>query len=273
MKRFENMLLCSDLDGTLLQSDQTISAQTLEAIEYFKSEGGLFTFITGRMPYFVSSIEQTVHPNAPIGCINGGGLYDFRTQAYLWRLEISRDVLELVRDVEREIPGIGIQVNTFNTLFFCTENEGMKEFRRFTGLPNITCHYNDVNEPIAKIVFCDHIEEHITAAQALLASHPRAHEFTFIRSEKTLYEILPKGIHKGVALRTLAEHYHIPRENTIAVGDYDNDIGMLRQAGIGVAVANATAATKAAADHITVSNNEHPIAKIIEGLENGTLHA
>ena len=269
MKRFENMLLCSDLDGTLLQSDQTISAQTLEAIEYFKSEGGLFTFITGRMPYFVSSIEQTVHPNAPIGCINGGGLYDFRTQAYLWRIEISRDVLELVRDVEREIPGI--QVNTFNTLFFCTENEGMNEFRRFTGLPNITCHYDDVHEPIAKIVFCDHIEEHITAAQALLDAHPRAHELTFIRSEKTLYEILPKGIHKGIALQKLAEHLEIPIERTIAVGDYDNDIGMLRAAGIGVSVANATPATKAAADHHTVSNDEHPIARIIADIENGII--
>ena len=55
-------------------------------------------------------------------------------------------------------------------------------------------------------------------------------------------------------------------KNTIAVGDYDNDITMLKAAGVGYAVANATAAAKAAADKITVSNEDHAIAKIISEL-------
>ena len=120
---------------------------------------------------------------------------------------------------------------------------------------------------IAKILFADRDGDRITRLAALLNAHPRANEFDFIRSDRTLYEILPRGIHKGVALSKLAEILCIDPRRTVAVGDYDNDIGMLRTAGLGVAVANATEAAKAAADMITVSNEQHAIAALIDDLE------
>ena len=52
MKKFEGCLICTDLDGTLFRSDKTVSKENIDAIEYFKSEGGYFTFVTGRMPFF-----------------------------------------------------------------------------------------------------------------------------------------------------------------------------------------------------------------------------
>ena len=76
MGKFDGILICTDLDGTLLGSDRKISKENIEAIEYFKSEGGLFTFITGRMPCLVNDIYNAIKPNAPFGCINGGGIYD-----------------------------------------------------------------------------------------------------------------------------------------------------------------------------------------------------
>ena len=75
MKKFEGILICTDLDGTLLRGDKSISRENKEAIEYFKAEGGKFTFVTGRMPYFSQKAREMVKPNAPIGCGNGGGLY------------------------------------------------------------------------------------------------------------------------------------------------------------------------------------------------------
>ena len=69
MGKFDGILICTDLDGTLLRSDKTISRENLEAIEHFKSEGGYFTFITGRMPYFVGDMLEKARPNAPFGCI------------------------------------------------------------------------------------------------------------------------------------------------------------------------------------------------------------
>lgn len=271
MKRFEGILICSDLDGTLLRGDKSISKENLQAIEYFKAEGGIFTFITGRMPYFVSDIYNTVSPNAPFGCINGGGLYDHRKGEYVWTRTLPREALELVEYADKALPGIGIQVNTFEKIYFATENSAMAYFRKVTGLPNITRHYYDVEEPLAKIVFGDEDEEKIEALDKLLHAHPNAEHFDFIRSERILYEILPRGIHKGVALQKLTEHLGLSPDKTVAVGDYNNDIGMLRFAKCGVAVANATAATKAAADRVTVSNEEHAIAQIIADIETGNI--
>lgn len=271
MGKFEGVLFCTDLDGTLLREDKTVSAENRAAIEYFKSEGGLFTFITGRMPFFATSIFRTVQPNAPFGCINGGGVYDEETRSYLWRQELPRSALELVEYVDRSIEGIGIQVNVFDKVYFSRENSAMALFREVTGAKNLVLDYHDVHEPIAKILFGDEREEVILRLESLLRAHPRAGEFDFIRSERTLFEILPKGISKGTALQKMTECLHVSPAKTIAIGDYNNDIGMMRAAGLGIAVANAVPALKAVADHVTVSNEEHAIARVIEDLDSGAL--
>ena len=271
MKKFEGILICTDLDGTLLRDDGTISEENLTAIKYFKENGGIFTFITGRMPYFVSDIYTKIEPNAPFGCINGGGIYDHRTQKYIWTHTMPDGVIDLVEYADKNVEGIGIQVNTFEKIYFCAENEAMAEFREVTGMPNLVAHYRDVTEPVGKIVFGDTREEAIRSLAALLDRHPRAGEFDFIRSAKTLYEILPKGTNKGCVLPRLAAHLGIDYNKTIAIGDYNNDVEMLKTAHIGVAVANAVPEAKAAADYITVSNEQHAIARLISDIESGIL--
>ena len=89
------------------------------------------------------------------------------------------------------------------------------------------------------------------------------------RSERILYEILPKGISKGVALCKMADLFGIDVNRTIAVGDYNNDVSMIKAAKLGFAVSNAVDEAKSVADYITVSNNESAIAVIIDGLDRG----
>lgn len=271
MGKFDGILLCTDLDGTLLRNDKTISAENIEAIEYFKQEGGFFTFVTGRMPFFISDTYHTVKPNVPIGCINGGGLFDYPKQEYIWTCTIPHTVLELVEHVDRCFPHMGIQINTFYHTYFCKENLAMEYFRKITNLPNLTCHYKEVTEPIAKIVFGTLEEMEILQLQEALLSHPLADRFDFIRSEKSLFEILPKGIGKGTAIQKLVQHLKLDSRKTIAIGDYNNDISMFHAAGVGVAVSNACKEALSAADYITVSNEEHAIAKLIYDLHDGKI--
>ena len=271
MGKFDGILICTDLDGTLYRKDKSISEENKKAIEYFKSEGGLFTFITGRMPYYSTDAYNKVRPNAPFGCINGGGVYDGEAKKYVWTAKMPDGVSELVEAVDKALSDVGIQACVLDKTYFCRENGRMVSFRRQTGLPNLTADYHDVKEPIGKILFGTESEECIQEIEKILRSHPRADEFDFIRSERTLFEILPKGVHKGVALEKLTEYLGLDKRKTIAVGDYNNDVGMFRVAGLGIAVANACPAAIEAADLVTVSNEEHAIARIIYDIEEGKI--
>jgi Cof subfamily protein (haloacid dehalogenase superfamily) len=271
MGKFDGILICTDLDGTLYRKDKSISKENKDAIEYFKREGGYFTFITGRMPYYSMDAYDAASPNVPFGCINGGGIYDGVSGKYVWTCDISRDVFDLVESVELGAPEVGIQVCCYDKTYFYNDNEGMQWFRKITKLPGLFCHYREVKEPISKIIFCTEVEDEIVKVEKILKEHRLANEFEFVRSERRLFEILPKGVNKGLALEKLALHLGVDTSRTIAIGDYNNDIGMFRAAGLGVAVANACQAAKDAADYITVSNEEHAIAQIISDIENGKI--
>ncbi|MBQ8345430.1 MAG: HAD family phosphatase [Clostridia bacterium] len=270
-KKFEGMLICTDLDGTLLRRDKSISKENLEAIEYFKAEGGVFTFITGRMPYSSMDIYRAIRPNAPFGCINGGGLYDPIAKDYLWMETLSPDVLTLVESVADQFPEMGIQINAKERLWFCRENSIMANFRRVTNTPNLVCGIRDVNEPIGKILFGQANTAEVDRLAEVLPKYPGADRFEFIRSEEVFFEVLPKGISKGSVLPKLTAHLGLEMARTVAIGDYDNDIRLLQTAKIGVAVANASEHAKAAADYITVSNEEHAMAAVISDIEKGVL--
>jgi len=269
LKKFQGMLFCTDLDGTLFTNDKKVSEENLEAIEYFKSEGGLFTFITGRMAQTSKEICNIINPNAPYGCINGGGIYDPIENKYLWTKELPREALLLAKNVLDKMPDMGIQINTENNIYFCKDNSAMGFFRKVTGAPLILRHCDEIDQPILKIVFAHENEKQISMLMDLLNNHPKADDFDFIRSERRLYEILPKGSSKGSLLIKLAELLNIDPKKTIAVGDYNNDISMIKAAKIGFAVENAVEEVKNVADYITVSNNNHAIAAIIDGLDRG----
>ncbi len=268
MGKFTGVLLCTDIDGTLLSSDRTISKENRHAIEYFKSEGGLFTFVTGRMPYYAKDIYDTVHPNTAVGCTNGSTVYDFVSGNYLYADALPSCATGLMSEIVAALPDIGVQLNGLYSACFSHTNRATELYEAAIHYPHAVCKPEEFTEPLAKIVFAHLEKEKLATVAELLSKHK---DFAFLRSESILYEVLPKGTHKGVALQHLAEHHGIPIGRTVALGDYDNDVGMLRTAGVGIAVKNATPLAKAAADRITVSNDEHAVARVIHDLLTGEI--
>ncbi len=271
MGKFSGILICTDLDGTLLGSDKNISEENLEAIEHFKAEGGYFTFITGRVPYISGDICEKIRPNAPFGCINGGGVFDHINGEYISLKTVPESVKQIVQCVEENLPEVGIQFDMADKLYFCRDNDAMVKFRKNTGVPNLTCDYHSIKGPIAKIILGTKDDNVMNRLISLVNSHPVSEEVDCIRAEHDYYDIIPKGVSKGTALKQLAEHLGVEMSRTVAVGDYDNDIAMITAAGIGIAVANATEGAKKVADYITVSNDENAIARIISDIEEGKI--
>ena len=271
MGKFDGILICTDLDGTLFRKDKTVSKENREAIEYFKREGGYFTFITGRMPQYSHSAYEAALPNVPFGAMNGGALYDGAKKEYVWTFPMAEDPTELIEMIDRSFPNVGIQISTFGRTYFVKENDTMFRFRQITGLPNLVADYHDVRENVGKVLFGIDSEEDLLGIKRMLLEHPKAHLFDFIRSQKNLFEILPKGVHKVLALIKLADLLGVDHRRTVAVGDYDNDVGMFKSSGVGIAVSNASPTARRAADLFTVSNEEHAIARIIYDIESGAI--
>ena len=262
--KFKDILLCTDLDGTLYNSDRRLSEENRQAIEYFKKEGGIFTFITGRVPLTAASVYNDIKPNAPYGCINGAGIYDGGSKRLLRAHPLPALAGSITADVLSEFSDIGCQLNTADNIYFISPDSETEKIFENAGVTVVRTDYESVREPVLKIVFTTQDMDRMDALIRYLNAHPLADEFEFVRSELTFYEILPKGISKATALYDLASLLNIDMKNTVAVGDYNNDITMVKAAGTGYAVANAVPELKAAADKITVSNNEHAIARIIE---------
>jgi len=260
--KFKGLLFCTDVDGTLYNDKRTLSEENAEAIEYFKAHGGIFTFITGRVPCTSGKVYSDVKPNSPFGCVNGGGIYDGEKGELVKYHKLPPIAKIITEDAIREVSGIGCHLNTPENIYFIARDDEAEKL--FCAFKTKYAQYKDVKEPVLKIVFTTSDMDKMDALIKYLHSHPLANNFDFVRSEYTFYEILPKGISKATALYDLASLLNIDMKNTVAVGDYNNDITMVKAAGTGYAVANAVPELKAVADKITVSNNEHAIARIIE---------
>ncbi|MBQ7986561.1 MAG: HAD hydrolase family protein, partial [Clostridia bacterium] len=118
MGKFDGILLCTDLDGTLLTSESIVSEENIRAINYFKEQGGKFTFVTGRVPKGAGLMRKWVEPNAPIVVFNGAGVYDFEKEELLWGTYLGEDSKKVVEYVEARTPDFGLVVCTDEKVYF-----------------------------------------------------------------------------------------------------------------------------------------------------------
>ncbi len=270
MGKFDGMLLCTDLDDTLLTDNKQVSEKNRKAIDYFKSEGGLFTFSTGRVPMGARLILEYVVPNAPIVCFNGGGIYDFSENKMLWSRKLDSDAISAVEYVDRRLDFVGIEICTEEKIYFSKINAKVREHQVLEKLPDNDLDYHDIPEVWQKVLFMT--EEHeLNTVRRTISESPFADKYTFVQSSPWYYELLPKNSTKGDGLIQLGKLCGIDRSRIIAVGDNENDLEMVKMAGVGIAVENAIPIVKNSADYVTADNNSDAIAKVIYDLENGTI--
>lgn len=268
--KFDGILLCSDLDDTLLTTDKRISDGNKQAIEYFKSEGGLFTFATGRVVDGARVMLDYIEPNAPMVCFNGAGIYDFAQEKMLYIKGLGSGAESVVELIYNTVPYAAIDVCTASESYFCRTNRILEEHKRIENLPDNYIDYKDIKDDWIKVIFMTE-EEQVDSVRQAIAESEFADEFDFVRSSPWYYEMLPKNSGKGAGLKVLAEILNIPMERTVGIGDNLNDLTLVQDAGVGVAVANAAPEVQKAADCITVDNNSDAIKAIIGAIAKGNL--
>ncbi|MCZ8511341.1 Cof-type HAD-IIB family hydrolase [Paenibacillus filicis] len=264
---FSGYLLVTDMDGTLLGADKSISPDNLAAIERFTAQGGRFTLATGRIASSVRRYAEQLPLGAPAILCNGAMIYDFASGETVWeRMLPVSDAEGIIQRMLSLYPQIGVEIypKGWDVPFFRNENEvtqrheRMEKFRRRAD--------SAPAEPWIKVLFAweparlDAITPHL---QELTGSA----EVEWIRSDDKYLELLAKDSTKGHALEALTRRLGMDPAKSIAMGDHLNDLEMIRRAGVGVAVANAHPELRAAAGHHAKHHEEHAVADVIEWLE------
>lgn len=251
MGRFDGILLTSDFDGTLA-IDGKVPPENAKAITSFQEEGGLFSIISGRSPAFMRVLSLGYTPNAPFVGFNGAQVVDPADGRVLY--DGGRDNLRILSFV---LPVWELERDAILCMIIHTgEQQGIKISRGDPIEPE------QIPLPVYKIVLVTAPGE----GERILRIFERESggEFLAVRSWDVGVEILFPGNDKGSA--ALRVKRMTGSRILVSVGDYENDIDMLRAADIGVAVGNTLPSVCAAADRITSSCLDFAVASLIASL-------
>ena len=284
MKKFEGILLCSDFDGTIA-ANAKISDKNREAVDHFTENGGLFTVISGRKQLFFTGPNELPRLTAPAVCLNGSMILDgekrisevtmepydicaairfFLDNEILRRLLIYNDlrVTKLIRNKggfsyafidENGVTGDELPVDDIRAEIIGG--------RVITGIPA-------VDEALAKGIYkavatstakyCT--EEDVVRIEREIIER-EGDKICICRSWPFGIEFLNRQATKGAAVKFLKEY--TGAYLSVAIGNYENDTSMIRDADVGVAVGDSSPDALAAADVVTVSCAEDAVADLI----------
>ncbi len=266
MKKFENILLISDIDGTLVDYSFTISEENKAAAKYFMENGGTFTYATGRQMPVAQMIIDQLTPNAPVICYNGAAIYDYAEKKYLWLSPLSEDTSDIIDDIITNCPKTNIEINTPVGLYLVTDVPGnMKRYQQLSDLFTKVDSYDDAPKPWLKIV-CAMTDEYMPVVRGHIQSQPYFKNYQFSQSASWLYELLPFGVNKGTALSRLKDLLG-NKHKVIAIGDNENDIEFVAAADIGFAVADGSPLLLEHCKNLTAPLHGHALVDIVEKLD------
>ena len=250
MGKYSGILLCSDFDGTLYNG-KVIPEENMKAIRHFRENGGLFTVISGRDSEFLHPFFEGYTFGVPVVNYNGAVIYDLDRREMISEHFMSGIRMEHFNTILREVRGV-CRLSFFQPSGVIRENVDRYSTVDPARLEKLyKFAVNIAGERDDWLAGRDKLREIMS-------------DYTVVRSYENYVEILERGRTKAPSARRLKDM--VGADTLVCVGDYENDIEMVKTADIGYAVANAIDELKAVADRTTVSVDDAAIARIIEEL-------
>ncbi|MGH3279419.1 MAG: HAD hydrolase family protein [Trebonia sp.] len=255
-------LVATDLDGTIIRADGTISARTVTAFARVEAAGARFVLVTGRPPRVMRPIAEAFEHRGTAICANGALTYDLRTETVEALHLISPQVLAAAAAALRAaVPGVGIAVEYPDGHAADPAYQALN-WDANSSLPRLG---DDAlfGRPASKLLgrhfgySCDDLLALVLPALDGLVSVTHS-------NAKGLIEAAALGVTKATVVEELAARYGIGRESVLAFGDMPNDLPLLTWAGTSCAVANAHPDVLAAATHVVASNDDDGVAAYLE---------
>jgi len=257
-------VVATDLDGTIVRSDGTISARTREALAAAETADAFVVLVTGRPPRWLKGIPDATGHHGVAVCANGALVYDLHRERVLASYPLSVEIArEIVATLRAAIPGIGFGVESLDDGF---GHEPAYRPRWSTDGAQVAAIDELMAGPMAKLLARhDDLDSDalLAAAREVVADEVATLTHS---SADGLLEISAVGVSKATTLATLCGERNLHGGDAIAFGDMPNDLPMLDWAGYSVAVANAHPDVLAVVDEVTASNDDDGVAQVLERL-------
>lgn len=277
MGKFDKVLLASDFDNTLVDTQAAIDAHTGEmpvcernraALKYFMDNGGLFTVSTGRaMPAFTDYVSDVPH-NAPCILANGAAIYDFHENRLLHTAYIGEGIRAHMAEIFAAFPAASCEIyHEDRRIHAIHPNRYIKMHEHLTRTAAVVVErFEEIDPPIVKVLFEDD-KSVLKEIERFIRSREWAAEYELIFSNEFLLELTARGATKGEMVLRLAKMLGVARKDIYCAGDHKNDIPMLAVAAEGFAPANCVPEVAAAGATVLCHCRDGVIADIVEILD------
>lgn len=257
-----------DVDGTLVNAKQEITAATKEALIAYQKAGGHLIIATGRPEPGAARFGKMLDFQEYGGILlsfNGGRITNMQNGDLIQSITYGPEIVYRAEEVSAKFPGTSLMTyQGKNLITNGPENPYVRLEEKNSQLNMVVVeHFCDlVDFPVHKCIIAgegSYLAEIEGEIQAMMGDTVNVY-----RSDPYFMEIVPPNIEKAAGLDKIVEYLGITREELAAFGDGFNDIGMIKYAGAGFAMGNAQDCVKEVADYVTASNEEDGIAKAIE---------
>lgn len=260
-------LVCVDVDNTLVTRDLRLPEENRVWVQRLVKEKHIpFAIVSGRFRGSVTPLVRELGVDTIVCCFNGN--YVEMNGEVLFQRQMDVDV---VRDIHHATRDSGMYGLIFDLDDWYVESKGYwydhqlkmsPDSGHIVNFDQLLDKWEREGHPFFKIILKSQDAELVKRTETLLRERMGSGADVFLSSPNIL-ETAPKGTDKASVVALLAEKLHISVDEIMAIGDYDNDLGMLRASGFPVAVENATDEVKAVSKYVTSSCGEAGVAKAI----------
>lgn len=274
-------LVCIDLDGTVLNSRKGISKENKEAIKRLVENNVKVVISTGRMFNDASYFAKSLNLDYPIIASNGSIVKRINGE-YIYKSPIEKNVIRKVMNILRKY-NVNFNIHTEKNIY-CSKmlskyalNIYMLKQLKFKGIEVNTFYYKEdskwnefiENHQVLKCLAYSHNELNI---DKVISELKNIKEINIFKAGKCAVEINSCNSSKGIGINKIMELYGIGKEEVVCIGDGENDISMMREVGVPIAMGNAIEKVKKEAKYITDENDENGVAKAIKNIYEGKIN-
>ncbi len=256
-------LLAIDVDGTLLRSDGRLAQGVIQACRLADRTACVIVLATARPPRGMHSIVRALDLFSPIINYNGAVIWNPLDECPQHHQPLDGELVrQIVQESRALVPELLVGLEAIDDTFTDRVDRRLEQLAGLAIDPDyvgpLEPHYH---KPLTRLDLAGSPEQIAPVLDLISQRYWRSRRVALFRSNPHVIQIMHPLVDKSIALQRIARRMNIQRDGVMAIGDAENDLGMMEWAGFSVAVENARPAVKAMADQIVPSNDDQGVAR------------